>query len=89
MERAGIKNNPWGWSKGAVLLQLMYIPALKTKNRYEVVLWDAGTDTNYVWLAHAQKQNFPCKMETVMVMTVGNRVERKVLPVYRCQIKDQ
>ena len=88
MELAGVKNNPWGWSKGAVLLQIMYIPALKTKNEAEVVLWDTGTDTNYVQLAHAQKQKFPFKMETVMVMTVGNQVERKVLPVYRCQIKD-
>ena len=84
MEQAGVKNNPWGQSKGVVLLQIMYIPALRKKNRYEVVLWDTGTDTNYVRLAHAQKQNFPYKMET----TVGNQVQRKVLPVYRFQIKD-
>ena len=88
MERAGIKNNPWGQSKGAVLLQLMYIPALKTKNRYEVV-WDARTDTNYVQLVHAQQQNFPHKMETVMGTTVGNQIEKMVLPVYRCRIKDK
>ena len=44
MEWVGVKNSPWGRSKGVVLLQLMYIPALKSKNRYEVVLWDTGTD---------------------------------------------
>ena len=80
MELVGVKNNLWGRSEGAVLLQIMYIPALKTKNEVEVVLWDTGTDTNYVRLAHAQKQKFPYKMETVMVTTVGKSLTCVSLP---------
>ena len=78
-----------GRAKGQVLVQTMYIPALRKKNGVEVVLWDTGTDTNYVRLEQAEKQRFPYRMETAMVTTVGGEVQRKTLPVYRCKIKDQ
>ena len=62
----GGKSNPWGRRKGQVLHQCMYIPALKSKDNYEVVLWDTGSDTNYVRQEHAENQGFPYRMETVI-----------------------
>ena len=50
-----IETNPWGRRKGQVLHQMMHIPPLKSKGSAEVVLWDTGSDTNYVRLEHAIK----------------------------------
>ena len=66
----------------------MHIPALRSKSNYEVVLWDTGSDTNYVRLEHAQNQGFPYKLEWCVVMTVGDQLEERTLPVYKCHIKD-
>ena len=66
----------------------MYIPPLRTGGDTEVVLWDTATDSNYVRLNHAKAMRFPYKMETVVVQMVGGRIQKKVLPVYKCLIKD-
>ena len=66
----------------------MYIPPLRTGGDAEVVLWDMATDSNYVRLDHAEAMRFPNKMETAVVQTVGGRIQKKVLPVYKCLIKD-
>ena len=51
--------NPWGRRKGQVLHQMMHIPSLRSKSNYEVVFWDTGSNTNYVWLEHAENQGSP------------------------------
>ena len=71
-----------------MLLQLMYIPSLRTGGDAEVVLWDTATDSNYVRLDHTEAMRFRYKMEIAVVQTVGGRIQKKVLPVYKCLIKD-
>ena len=66
----------------------MYIPALKKNGEKEVVLWDTATDTNYVRQSHAEKQCFPWRMETAIVLTVGANEEKKMFRVYYCTIRD-
>ena len=66
----------------------MYIPPLKKDRQLKIVLWDTAIDSNYVRLSHAEVMRFPYKMETAVVQMVGGRIQRKVLPVYRCLIRD-
>ena len=67
---------------------MMYIPPLKTCGDQKVVLWDMATDLNFVRSDHAEAMRFPYRMETAIVTTVGGEVKKKVLPVYRCYIRD-
>ena len=66
----------------------MYIPSLNQDGSKEVILWDTATDANYVRLSHAEAMRFPYRMETAVVQTLGGRVQTKVVPVYKCQIRD-
>ena len=70
--------NPWGRHKGQVLHQMMHIPALNSKSNYEVVLWDTGSNTNYVQLEHAENQGFPYRVERCIVMMVGDQLEERL-----------
>ena len=67
-----IETNPWGRHKGQVLHQMMHIPPLRLNGSAEVVLWDTGSDTNYVRLEHVIKQGFPNKYERCITMTIGD-----------------
>ena len=67
---------------------MMYIPSWQAGGAQEVVLWDTGSDTHYVREEFAIKQGFPFKYERCVTMTIGDNLEEKTLPVYRCKIKD-
>ena len=67
---------------------MMYIPGLRDKDAEEVVLWDTGSNTNYVREEHAKKQGFPFKYERCITMTIGDQLEERILPVYKCRIID-
>ena len=80
--------NPWGRRKGQVLHQMMYIPPLRMGDAKEVILWDTGSDTHYVREDFAKKQGFPFRLERCTTMTIGDHLEERTLPVYKCKIRD-
>ena len=86
--RIDMELNPWGRRKGQVLHQMMYIPPLRSEDANEVVFWDTGSDTHYVREEFVKKQAFLYCIERCTTMMIGDYLEEKTLPVYRCKIKD-